>query len=208
MVLYKKVKYPALMLFSLCMSLDAFGSSTVVLTSVEEERGDLKSKKARVVVTAAASSLAIEDSALPTREALYKGLQRKAHVLINELPKAQTALSRIEGELLAKVQGIRSTNFLRITEFTGLISSVKMLKSSIHNTILLASRDCAHDDNVLGLVAITVIGSGALKNDLIKFSSLLGDKEDTQNIDCSVLMDVSASIHEITKDIVDPFQER
>ena len=208
MVLYKKVKYPALMLFSLCMSLDAFGSSTVVLTSVEEERGDLKSKKARVVVTAAASSLFIEDSALPTREALYKGLQRKAHVLINELPKAQTALSRIEGELLAKVQGIRSTNFLRITEFTGLISSVKMLKSSIHNTILLASRDCAHDDNVLGLVAITVIGSGALKAQLMQFSGALGDNADTRDVDCSVLMDVSASIHEITKDIDDPFQEK
>jgi len=202
---YKKVKYPALMLFSLCVSLDAFGSSTVVLTSLEEEKGQMQSKRSRVEVPAATSGLVIEAPALPTREELHKGLQRKVRVLINELPKAQAALSRIEGELLAKVPGIRSTNFLQITEFTGLMSSVKVLKTSVNNTMLLASRDCSYDDEVLGLVAITVIGSSALKDQLIKFSGALGDNADTRDVDCRVLMDVSASIHEITKDIADPF---
>lgn len=207
---YKRVKYPALMLFSLCMLLEAFGATTVStsLSSLEEEKGQVQSKRPRIEIPATASSLVIENAALPTRKDLYEGLQRKARVLISELPKAKPALERIERELITKIQSIQSTNFRRATELAGLASSVKMLKSTIHNTVILAARDCARDDNVLGLVAITVIGSGALKNDLIKFSSLLGDKEDTQNIDCSVLMDVSASIHEITKDIVDPFQER
>ena len=47
------------------------------------------------------------------------------------------------------------------------------------------------------------MGSGALGKHLIAFPTVLGDSVDTRDIDCSVLMDVSARIHEITKDITD-----
>jgi hypothetical protein len=208
---YKTIKYPAFLAASLCLSLNAFGSTAISSppSSALEEKGEaLHNKRARIESPApGASSSSLADVVLPTREEMLAGLTHKVKVLISELPKAQTALSRIEGELLAKVQNIQSANFLRVTAFTGLISSVKMLKGSIQNTVLLASRDCSHDDNVLGLVAITVIGSGALKDQLMKFSGALGGNADTQDIDCSVLRDVCASIHEITKDIADPFQE-
>ena len=42
---------------------------------------------------------------------------------------------------------------------------------------------------------------------VLGLQGLLREKEDTQDIDCTVLRDVSASIHEITKDIADPLQE-
>ena len=72
MAYYKRVKYPALMLFSLCMSLEAFGATTVStsLSSLEEEKEQVQSKRPRIEIPATASSLVIENAALPTREDL------------------------------------------------------------------------------------------------------------------------------------------
>ena len=171
------------------------------------KKGKMQSKRVLVEVHVAASSSIVENAALPTRKELYEGLQCKVRVLISELPKALTALSRIQGELLAKLPSIRLTNYLRMSGFTGIIACVQTIENSIQSTILLVSKDCSHSDKVLGIVAFAVIGSGELKDQLMKFSTVVANNVDTQDIDCSILRDVSASIHGITKDIVDPFQE-
>ena len=196
---YKNIKYPALLLFFVCMSLDAFGA-TATLTSLEEEKGDGHSKRARIEIPATASSLGAAEYVLPTREEIQEGLARKAKVLISELPKAKAALESIEGVLVAKARGIQSTNFLRATELAGLVSGAKVLNASAYNTMIFAAKEC-RDDNDLAMLGVAIIGSSSLKEDLIKFSSILRDKEDTRDIDCRVLMDVSAKIHEITQDI-------
>ena len=196
---YKNIKYPALLLFFVCMSLDAFGA-TATLTSLEEEKGDGHSKRARIEIPATASSLGAAEYVLPTREEIQEGLARKAKVLISELPKAKAALESIEGVLVAKARGIQSTNFLRATELAGLVSSAKVLNASAYNTMIFAAKEC-RDDNDLAMLGVAIIGSSSLKEDLIKFSSILRDKEDTRDIDCRVLMDVSSKIHEITQDI-------
>ena len=196
---YKNTKLASLALSCFCFSLDAFGMENGVLAHAAlEEKADFHSGKAHIAPPA--------QQVMPTREQLQEGLARKAQVLISEMPKAKCALAKIEGELLNKAKTMPFSNFVRITEFTGLVSSVKMLSGSVHNTGVLAARDFRHDDNVLGLVAMTIIGSGALKDQLRQFSKALENNEDTQDIDCSVLMEVSDKIHEITKDIVDPFE--
>lgn len=196
---YKNAKHSALMLFSLCMSLDAFGA-TAVSASLEEEKGDMQPKKVRIEIPASIQSSGPADFVLPTREEMQEGLARKAKVLITELPKAKASLESIEGILVARARGLQSTNFLRASELAGLVSSVKMLSSSLYNTVNFAARDCASDDD-LGMLGIVVIGSSALKQELIQFADILWSKEDTKDIDCRVLRDVSAQIHEITKDI-------
>ena len=196
---YKNVKYPALLLFSVCMSLDAFGSTAASLSSVGEENGEVYPKRVRITPSSSAGA--------PTLLDVQGRLMVKVQVLKNELPKAQSALWTIEEALSDKAKGIRSTDFRRATELAGLVSTMKVLSGSLRNTIFLASKDRT-DDNAWVTVAMAVMGSGALGTQLMKFTTVLGEKEDTQDIDCSILMDVSASIHEITKDIADPFQGR
>ena len=196
---YKNVKYPALLLFSVCMSLDAFGSTAASLSSVGEENGEVYPKRVRITPSSSAGA--------PTLLDVQGRLMVKVQVLKNELPKAQSALWTIEEALSDKAKGIRSTDFRRATELAGLVSTMKVLSGSLRNTIFLASKDRT-DDNAWVTVAMAVMGSGALGKQLMKFTTVLGEKEDTQDIDCSILMDVSASIHEITKDIADPFQGR
>ena len=118
MVLYKKVKYPALMLFSLCMSLDAFGSSTVVLTSLEEERGDLKSKKARVVGPSIPSIITLAD--------IQSILECKSRVLGQVLPEARKNLASIEQSLLERTCYVFSSSLQYI-----LFYKSKMLYGSV-----------------------------------------------------------------------------
>jgi hypothetical protein len=196
---YKNTKFASLTLSCFCFSLNAFGMENGVLAHAAlEEKADFHSGKAHTAPPA--------QQVMPTREELYERLQVKARVLISELPKAKPALERIERELVEKIQSIKATNFRRASELAGLASSVKMLSGTVHNTIVMAARDCSHDDKVLGLVAMTIIGSGALKDQLRQFSSILEGKEDTRDIDCSALMEVSDKIHGITKDIVDPFE--
>lgn len=197
---YKNVKYPALLLFSVCMSLDAFGSTAASLSSVGEENGEVYPKRVRITPPSSSAGA-------PTLLDVQGRLMVKVQVLKNELPKAQSALWTIEEALSDKAKGIRSTDFRRATELAGLVSTMKVLSGSLRNTIFLASKDRT-DDNAWVTVAMAVMGSGALGKQLMKFTTVLGEKEDTQDIDCSILMDVSASIHEITKDIPDPFQGR
>ena len=194
---YKNMKYPALLLFSVCMSLNAFGA-TVTVTSVEEEKGDRQPKRV---------CIAPPSSGAPTLLDVQERLMVKVQVLKNEVPKAQSALRVIEEALTIKARSLLSTNLRRATELAGLVSTMKVLSGSLHNTVFFASKDRA-DDNAWITVAMAVIGSGAIKEELMAFATILGEKEDTQDIDCSVLRDVSASIHEITKDIADPFEER
>ena len=181
------------------MSLDAFGSTAASLSSVGEENGEVYPKRVRITPSSSAGA--------PTLLDVQGRLMVKVQVLKNELPKAQSALWTIEEALSDKAKGIRSTDFRRATELAGLVSTMKVLSGSLRNTIFLASKDRT-DDNAWVTVAMAVMGSGALGKQLMKFTTVLGEKEDTQDIDCSILMDVSASIHEITKDIADPFQGR
>ena len=196
MAYYKNMKHPALLLFSVCMSLDAFGA-TVTLTSLEEAEGDRHPKRACIVPAS---------SGVPTLLDVQERLMVKVQVLKNEVPKAQSALRVIEDSLTIKARGLLSTNLRRATELAGLVSTIKVFSGSLHNTIFFASKDRT-DDNAWITVAMAVIGSGAIKEELMAFATILEEKEDTQDIDCSVLRDVSASIHEITKDIADPFEE-
>ena len=209
MAYYKNAKYPAFLLTSLCLSLNAFGSAAVSSFSppLEGKDGSEQMKRKFSEISApAASSSGGESSALPTREAIHAGLARKAKVLISELPKARAALERVDGELTTKARGLQSTNFLRATELAGLVSSAKVLNASVYNTMAFAAKEC-RNDNDLAMLGVAIVGSSSLKADLIKFSKILADKEDTRDIDCRVLMDVSAKIHEITKDIDANFQD-
>ncbi len=197
---YKNVKYPALLLFSVCLSLDAFGTTAASLSSVEEENGEVHPKRVRIEVPTVTQNSGAAEYVLPTREEIREGLARKAKVLISELPKAKASLETIEEMLVTKARRLQSTNFLRATELAGLVSGAKVLNASAYNTMIFAAKEC-RDDNDLAMLGVAIIGSSSLKEDLIKFSRILGDKEDTRDIDCRVLMDVSAKIHEITQDI-------
>lgn len=195
---YKNIKYPALLLASLCLSLNTFGA-TATLTSVEEEKGSNQHKRARL------EGLAPAASSTPTLEDVQGRLMAKVQVLKAELPKAQAALGKIEEMLTAKARSILSTDTRRATELAGLVSTMKVLNGSLRNTVFLASKDRT-DDNAWITVAMAVMASGALAKQLNQFTIVLGAKEDTQDIDCSILTNVSAQLHEITKDIVDPLQ--
>jgi hypothetical protein len=198
MSFYKKIRYPVVLLCSVCLSLGAFASTTV-LTVLDQETQDGQPKRARIALPAS--------SGAPTLLDVQERLMVKVQVLKNELPKAQSALRTIEETLTIKARSLLSTDLRRATELAGLVSTMKVLSGSLHNTIFFASKD-RNDDNAWITVAMAVIGSGALKEELMAFTTILGEKEDTQDIDCTVLRDVSASIHEITKDIADPLQER
>jgi hypothetical protein len=197
MSLYKKIKYPALLLCSVCLCLGAFASTTA-LTALDQETEDGQPKRARIALPAS--------SGAPTLPDVQERLMVKVQVLKNELPKAQHALRTIEETLTIKARSLLSTDLRRATELAGLVSTMKVLSGSLHNTVFFASKD-RNDDNAWITVAMAVIGSGALKEGLMAFTAILREKEDTQDIDCTVLRDVSASIHEITKDIADPLQE-
>ena len=193
MTRYKKAKYPALMLFSLCMSLDAFGSSTVVLTSLEEERGDLKSKKARVVGPSIPSIITLAD--------IQSILECKSRVLGQVLPEARKNLASIERSLLEKIRDIsRETDFKRISELAGLVSSIKGLDGSSHNIFVMATQECT-DDDALAMAGVAVAASGALQEEFSQLIALLATSEDTRDIDYRVLEEATKAMRDITKDI-------
>jgi|GEM_PF-2378554 len=204
MLLYKNIKYPALLLCSVCLSLGAFAATELSSPLSSEESGI--SKKARIEIPLTVSSLGAVEYVIPTLEQIQEGLAHKAKVLIRELPKAKAALETIEGELVTKARAIQSTHFIRATELAGLVSSAKVLNASAYNTMIFTAKEC-RDDKDLGMLGIVVIGSSALKQELIQFADILASKDDTKDIDCSVLREVSAQIHEITKDIDSTLQD-
>ena len=132
---------------------------------------------------------------------LNNDLMIKVLILQTESPKAQNALWTIEEILLAKAKNIRLPNFRRASKLAGLVSTKKLESGSLCNTFF-ASKNRT-DDKAWVTVAIVLMGSGALGKDLMALTTVLGDSLGRRYIDCSVLMDVSARIHEITKDITD-----
>lgn len=208
---YKHIKYPAFLAASLCLSLNAFGSAAVSTHQppLEEEKGtaSVPLKRTRSAYESSPSSLssASAPSSLPTLADVQERLMSKVSILKTELPKAQSALATIEEVLTAKARSLVSSDLRRATELAGLVSTMKVLNGSLRNTVFLASKDRT-DDNAWITVAMAVMASGALAKQLNQFTIVLGAKEDTQDIDCSILTNVSAQLHEITKDIVDPLQ--
>ena len=169
-------------------------SEEVLSASVKE---NLQSNRARVELP----SLPI----VPTLLDVQERLMCKVQILKTELPKAQNAFCTIEEVLSAKAKGFRYTDFRRATELAVLVSRMKVLSGSLRSMIFTTSKNPTND-KAWFTVAMAVMGSGAIGEFIMKLITDLGDREDTRDIDCSVVADVCASIHEITKDIADSFQ--
>ena len=166
----------------------------VLSASVKE---NLQSNRARVELP----SLPI----VPTLLDVQERLMCKVQILKTELPKAQNAFCTIEEVLSAKAKGFRYTDFRRATELAVLVSRMKVLSGSLRSMIFTTSKNPTND-KAWFMVAMAVMGSGALGQFIMTLITDLGDREDTRDIDCSVVVNVCASIHKITKDIADSFQ--
>ena len=162
-----------------------------------ESKEDLQSKRARVEIPPLPS--------VPTLQDVQERLMCKVQILRTELLKAETAFCTIEEILSARAKGFRYTDFRRATELAVLVSRMKVFQGSIRNFIFLTSKDPTNDKSWI-TVAMAVMGSGALRKFIMALMTDLGDREDTREIDTSVVVDVCTSIHEITKDIADSFQ--
>jgi len=172
------------------------GFGAAFSTSYENEMEKLQSNISPVEIPSL--------SAVPTLLEIQERLIWKIQILKTELPKAQTALRSIEETLIAKARGFLSTGSWRTAELVRIVSGMQVLSGTIANTLLFVSKDRT-DQNAWITVSISVIGSGFVGEQLMNFATILAERADTQEIDCSTLRDVSASIHEITKDINDPF---
>lgn len=192
MIKFKNSKYLALILFSLCMSLDVFGSTAFLAsqTSLGAE-GDVPGSRVRT----GSITLNLED--------IKETLGRKSQILRDVLPEAKKSLDSIERGLLIKIESIKETNFRRATELAGLVSSVKCLDGSLHNIFSLSTRD-SKDVESLAMIGIAISASGALKENFRQLTEFLDASEDTRDIDCSILKKAVQDIHEITKDIYNP----
>lgn len=191
---YKNMKYPTFLLFSVCMSLDAFGA-TATLNSAEEEKEVRQSK--RVCVAPPTDESGLQD----LKDQIQIMLIHKTQVLGEVLPEARKNLSSIEQALLGKIRGLRrETDFKRIGELAALVSSVAVLDGSSQNILATATKE-RHSDNDLAMAGIAVAASGALKEQFSQLTSILADSEDTKGIDRRVLEETIKAIHEITKDI-------
>ncbi len=189
---YKNVKYPALLLFSVCMSLDAFGTTAASL-SVGEENGEVYPKRVRITPPAA--------TIMPTLVDVQTMLRHKSQVLGQVLPEARKNLASIEQALLDKIKGLsRETDFKRIGELAALVSGLAVLDGSSQNICSFATKDCENIDAQV-MAGMAVSASGALKEEFRQLVALLAGSEDTRDIDCRILEKSIKAIHKITKDI-------
>ena len=162
-----------------------------------ESREDLQSKRTRVEIPPLPS--------VPTLQDCQERLMRKVQILKTELPKAESAFCTMEEVLSAKAKGFRYTDFRRATELAVLVSRMKVLSGSLRSMIFTTSKNPTNKKAWI-TVAMAVMGSGAIREFIMTLMTDLGDREDTREIDTSVVVDVCTSIHEITKDIADSFQ--
>lgn len=191
---YKNMKYPAFLLFSVCMSLDVFGATTT-LTFVEEEKEERQPKRVCVAPPPDQSSLqALQDQ-------IQTMLIYKTQVLGRVLPEARKNLTSIEQSLLGKIRGLRrETDYKRMGELAAFVSGVKVMDGSSQNilSVVTKERENIHDQMMAG---IAVSASGALKEQFRQLTAILADSEDTRDINCRGLEKSIEEIHEITKDI-------
>jgi len=96
------------------------------------------------------------------------------------------------------------SDFRRATDLSAAASGIKMVINST-NTILhnLKERNYA-DEKSLTSVSLAILASGALKEQFDQVIKLLGEYDETKEIDFNILKTASESIHNITKDIANP----
>jgi hypothetical protein len=93
------------------MSLDAFGATAIStsLCSIEEEKGGVQLKRARIEFSAPSSLGNLQDQ-------IQTMLRRKSQVLGQVLPEARKNLATIERALISKIKRMRESDFERATE--------------------------------------------------------------------------------------------
>lgn len=114
---YKNIKYPAFLLFSVCMSLGAFGA-TATLTSLEEGKEDRPPKRACVRV------------------------QIKQELLLEHLPRQIEFLKTLQEKFKVTMDSQREVNQLAAFKAACSIANLQSFSASIQDVIT-----CLRDEN-------------------------------------------------------------
>ena len=145
---YKNMKYPALLLFSLCMSLDVFGA-TVTLTSVssvEEEKGDWHSRR-----------LCIE-------------VPNKREILVDHLPRQIAALKTLEGTFQSTMDSQRESNPLAAFRAACSVANLQSLRASIQDIL-----SCLQKTSEPNMVSIGIGATPAVQTEIDRLIGYLDD---------------------------------
>ena len=155
---YKIVQYPAFVLTSLALSLNAFGA-TAVMTYADD---DLHSSQPSM-----ASHVGPSDGK-DTQSPIQVMLRERTQVLGRVLPEAIENLNDIGRCLVEKIR--IETGFERRGELAALVSSVRVISTSSKNTLSFATKPLKTDTDQM-MAGIAVSASGALSK---SFDQLIG----------------------------------
>ena len=145
MARYENIKYSALLLFSVCLSLDAFGA-TAVLTSLEEEKGDVQPKRARIE------------------------LPSKREILVDHLPRQIFALKTLEGTFQSTMNSQRESNPLEAFRAACSIANLQALRASIQDVL-----SCLQKTSEPNMVSIGIGATPAIQTEIDRLIGYLDD---------------------------------
>ena len=195
---YKNMKYPALLLFSVCMSLNAFGATTILSppSALEEKGEELRNKRPRIESPASAGSESIlADSAVSPREDIRERLQYKSKLLMGSLPKIQGALSVLQGTYQSIIDNQKGIDQLAAFKAACSLANLQALSSSVQDIIY-----CLKTEDNDDIISIGVGASPGIKQEIDQLIICL----DETHQDSSALKSLAVELQKITGDIPNP----
>lgn len=147
---YKNMRYPALLLFCACMSLDAFGATVTLtsLSSVEEERRGWHSER-----------LPIE-------------APNKREILVDHLPQQIVALKTLEETFQSTLDSYREINPLVAFRAACSLANLQALRSSVQDVL-----SCLQKTSEPNTVSIGIRATPAVQKEIDRLIGYLDDAE-------------------------------
>lgn len=194
-----------LLLSTPCFSADVltYGSSRpAVLTSVSrsveasECKVDLNEEQARKSPAVNGSQPFFDEGKI------NKLLDKKATLLIAEIPKLLDILNTIMDELRVRILATKVHDCERATE----LATIGSYGFSLHKSASIILQNVmpfktSKEGRVVLNASLAITGSGTLKTRIDEFMSILGRSEDTRDIGCDMLRETNEKIKSVTNDI-------